>query len=292
MLKNHFILTFLFTVSSLFAQSNTEVFVMDLEFSETDFKIENFANITNNQGYDSQPYFVDDNQLLYARTFQNQTDIALFQLEKKSLSYVCKTEIGGEYSPQKIPNTNLYSAVRLDTTGLQRLYGYDSITNTSKKIIDNLQVAYYTFYDKNRILSSVLSGANLDLVFSDLGKKTNDTLLTKVGRSIHKVPNQNNTMSYTSINDEKNMDVYQLDINSLESFFVAQLPVGIQDYIWLNESTLLIGSLDKLYILDLYGNGDWKMVTDLSIYQLNNITRLALSPNGSKLAIVAELIEK
>ncbi len=291
MLKNHFTLAFLFTVSLLIAQSNTEVFVMDLEFSETDFKIENFKNITKNPGYDSQPSFIDNDQLLYARTYQNQTDIALYQLDNKSLDYICNTEIGGEYSPQKIPNTNLYSAVRLDTTGLQRLYKYDSKSNTSEKLINDLQVAYYSFYDENRLLSSVLSGANLDLVFSDLGKKSNDTLLTKVGRSIHKVPNQKNTMSYTSVNDEKNMDVYQLDINSLESFFVAQLPVGIQDHIWLDESTLLIGSLDKLFLLDLFGNGDWKLIADLSKHQLKNITRLALSPDGSKLAIVAELIE-
>jgi hypothetical protein len=85
------------------------------------------------------------------------------------------------------------------------------------------------------------------------------------------------------------MDVYQLDISTLESFFVSQLPIGIQDHIWLDESTLLIGSLDKLFLLDLFGNGDWKLVADLSKYNIKNITRLAVNPDGSKLAMVAEL---
>ena len=289
MLKQYTSLIFLLTFSVSFAQSNTEVFVMDLDFNENEFKIENVLNISNNKGYDSQPFFIDNEQLLYARTDQNQTNIAKYHLEDKSLEYICKTTIGGEYSPQKIPNTNFYSAVRLDTTDLQRLYKYDSESNTSQLLIDDLQVAYYSFYDENTLLSSVLSGSNLDLVISNLSKKTNDTLLIKVGRSIHKVPNNKNTMSYTSINDEGNMDIFQLDISTLESFFVAQLPVEIQDHIWLNESTLLIGSLDKLFLLDLFGNGDWKLVADLSKYQLKNITRLALNPNGSKLAIVAEL---
>ena len=96
-------------------------------------------------------------------------------------------------------------------------------------------------------------------------------------------------MSYTSLNDEGNMDVYQLDISTLESFFVSQLPVGIQDHIWLDESTLLIGSLDKLFLLDLFGNGEWKLVADLSKYNITDITRLAVNPAGSKLAMVAEL---
>lgn len=291
MFKYQISLVFIFTCSLLIAQSNTEVFVMDLEFSENGFNVENFKNISNNPGYDSQPFFIDNEQIAYAKTYDNQTDIAEFHLKNESQINLSETKIGGEYSPQKIPNSNNYAAVRLDTTGLQRLYKYDSNTKQSSLLVENLQVAYYSFYDENRLLSSVLSGANLDLVYSDLSKKSNDTLLVKVGRSIHKVPNTINTMSYTSVNDEGNMDVYQLDITTLESFFVDQLPVGIEDHIWLDESTLLIGSLDKLFLLDLFGNGDWKLVADLSKYNIKDITRLAVSPDGSKLAMVAELKE-
>ena len=289
MFKYQISLVFLFTCSLLISQSNTEVFVMDLEFSKNGFNIESFKNVSNNPEYDSQPFFIDNEQIVYARTYDNLTDIAKYHLKNKSLINISETKIGGEYSPQKIPNSDHYAAVRLDTTGLQRLYKYNSNTKQSSLFIENLQVAYYSFYDENRILSSVLSGANLDLVYSDVSKKSNDTLLIKVGRSIHKVPNTINTMSYTSVNDEGNMDIFQLDISTLESFFVCQLPIGIQDHIWLDEATLLIGSLDKIYLLDLFKNGDWKLVADLSKYNIKDITRLALSPDGSKLAMVAQL---
>lgn len=292
MLKYRFTTLLIFISRLLIAQSNTEIFVMDLDFSEENFQVSNFENISINQDYDSQPFFIDNEQIVYARTYDVQTDIVKYHLKEKSLINLSETTIGGEYSPQLIPNTTNYSAVRLDTTGLQRIYKYNAFTKTNILLIESLQVAYYSFYDKNRILSSVLSGNNLDLVFSDLKKRTNDTLLTKVGRSIHRVPNNEFMMSYTAINDEKNMDIYQLDINSLESFFVDQLPVGVQDHIWLNESTLLIGSLDKLFLLDLFGNGDWKLVADLSKYNIRDITRLAVNPYGSKLAIVAELKPK
>ncbi|MFT5249788.1 MAG: hypothetical protein ACI93P_001520 [bacterium] len=289
MFKYQISLVFTFTCILLIAQTNTEVFVMDLEFSENVFNIESFKNVSNNPGYDSQPFFIDNEQIVYARTYDNLTDIIKYHLKNKSLINISETKIGGEYSPQKIPNSNYYAAVRLDTTGLQRLYKYDSDSKQSSLLFKNLQIAYYSFYDENRLLSSVLSGANLDLVYSDISKKLNDTLLVKVGRSIHKVPNTIDTMSYTSVNDEGNMDVFQLDITTLESFFVSQLPVGIQDHIWLDESTLLIGSLDKLFLLDLFGNGDWKLVADLSKYNIKDISRLAVNPDGSKLAMVAEL---
>ena len=41
----------LFTCCLLIAQSNTEVFVMDLEFSENNFNIKKIKNISNNPGY-------------------------------------------------------------------------------------------------------------------------------------------------------------------------------------------------------------------------------------------------
>jgi len=288
MLKPFLILGFILSFFLGISQTNTEIFLMEISFSETHFTISNFRNISNNEGYDSQPSFADNNTLLYSRTHQGQTDIARYVISEHNYYWINHSTSGGEYSPQIFPKSKNVAAVRLDTTGLQRLYLYDFKTMESTLLIEDLQVAYYSFFDKKTILSSVLSGNNLDLVISNLSKKTNDTLIENVGRSIHKVPNTKDTMSYTSVNEDGNMDIFQLDMKTLESFFVAELPIGIQDHIWLDDSKLLIGSLDKLYMLDLFGNGDWKLVADLSEYNIQNITRLALSPNGKTLAIVAE----
>ena len=117
----------LFNCYLLIAQSNTEVFVMDLEFSENNFNIKKIKNISNNPGYDSQSFFINNEQIVYARTYNNQTDITKYNLKDESQINLSETKIGGEYSPQKIPNSNYYTAVRFDTTGLQRLYKYHRI---------------------------------------------------------------------------------------------------------------------------------------------------------------------
>ncbi len=289
MLKNLFSLTLFISFSVTLAQPNTEIYLMDIEFSEEkEINISNFINISNNEGYDNQPHFDYNGGLFYARNNKGQTDISYYNIDEKTHSWFNIETEGGEYSPQKLPIGEDIAAVRLDPNGLQRLYYYNSIKGNPQMVIDKLAVAYFYFYTNNMLVSAVLSGDKLDLVYSNLHEKTNDTLLVDVGRSIQGVPYSKH-VSYTALNEENNHDLYILDIDEgLESYFVCQLPVGIQDYTWLNETQILIGSRNKFYIYDNMENSGWKEVADLSEYNIKNITRLVVSPDGTKLAIVAE----
>jgi len=293
-MKPIFLLVCLFTSVVLFAQPATDIYVMGItpvenDFQITELSIANFSNVSNNPGYDNQPSFLDDETIVYAGTSDDNTAILVASvLTNGSMSFFKPTD-GGEYSPQLIPGSDRIAAVRLDKDGKQRLYDYTPNKGVIKEVVDGLQVAYFKYYDAETILASVLSGGNLDLVWIDLKTQKVDTLLEKSGRSIHNIPNKTD-MSYTSINEEGNFDIYQLDVKSKESFFVAQLPTGIQDHIWLDDSKLLCGSGSKLYLYDLFGSGAWKEVADLTKYQIKDITRMALSSNGKRLALVAESI--
>ncbi len=277
----------LFTCINLIAQTNPEVYLCDIKSEYGGLITYNFQNISNDEGYDSQPSFTSNNQVLFAGNKGGQTDIALYDISKKSKTWFNKTTIGGEYSPILIPGSNgKVSAVRLDPDGLQRLYMYDTISKENIELIEGLQVAYYNFHNAETIVASVLSDDKLDLVFSNLKAKKTDTFIRNVGRSIHRVPDSK-TMSYTSVNEDKNQEVYLLDMETKESFFVCQLPIGILDYTWLNDSQILIGSGSKLYIYDTFLNSDWKEVANLSEYNIKDITRLAVSPDGARLSLVA-----
>jgi hypothetical protein len=50
---------------------------------------------------------------------------------------------------------------------------------------------------------------------------------------------------------------------------------------------LLLGSGDTLYVYDLFGNGKWEEVADLSSENISEINRVTVSPDQKKLAIVA-----
>lgn len=283
---------FFFLFSMLVAaQPNTDIFMMDVVKTDSTFTISNFKNISNSDGYDNQPSFMDDNRLLYAGSENGQTEIQLFTISENKKQRANATTPGGEYSPKLMPDGKNVAAVRLDTTGLQRLYKYD-ITNPNngenEMLLSELEIAYYAFYDENWLVASILSGNQLDLVIANIPKNQAGLYAENVGRSIHKVPNTT-TVSYTVINEEKNLDIFVVDVNKAEdTYFVCQLPIGIQDHTWIDATTLLLGSGSKLYVYDLFGPGEWAEVADLSAKNIENITRIAVSPDRNRIAITAE----
>ena len=271
MIKNIILLAALFSINVFYSQSNTEVYLFDINPEEEGLTLSNMTNVSNNPGYDNQPSFIYEDVLLYAGNNKGQTDIMHYTIKEKKYSWFNKKTAGGEYSPQKLPLGDDIAAVRLDPDGLQRLYFYNSSEEKPRMAVTDLAVAYFHFYTNNILVSAVLGENTLDLVVSNLKEKTNDTLLIDVGRSIHRVPNSK-YVSYTALNEEKNHDLYLLEIDGdLESYFVCQLPIGVEDYTWLNDTQILIGSRNKLYVYDTMENEDWIEVADLSLFKIKDI---------------------
>ncbi len=276
-----------FTTLFTFAQENTEVYVFEIAPAYEGLEFMNVRNISNNEGYDNQPSFISNETLVFAGNNEGQTDISEYNLNSKIQKWINTKTEGGEYSPQKFPTNDDLAAVRLDKDGLQRLYRYNSKTGNSSEIIKDLQVAYFTFYNDKKMLATVLDGEKMDLVLIDLDTKTADTIFRNAGRSLQKVP-KTTSMSYSLVNEEGNLDLYMLDMNTYESFFICELPIGLQDYVWINDTQILVGSGNKLYMYDTLGDTEWNRVASLEEYGIKNISRMAVSPDGKKIAIVGE----
>ncbi len=270
-----------------FAQVNTEVYVFDIAPAYEGLQLLNAWNISNNPGYDNQPSFISNETLVFAANNNGQTDISEYNLATKLQNWVNQETKGGEYSPQKFPSSDDLAAVRLDPDGKQRLYKYDSETGNSSEIVPDLQVAYFAFYNDSKVLATVLDDEYMSLVMIDLPNNKADTLFYKAGRSLQKVP-KTKTMSYTLVNEQGNLDLYLLDMDSYESFFVTELPIGLEDYVWINDTQVLVGSGSKLFMYDTLGEPEWNSVASLDEYGIKNISRMAISPNGQKLAMVVE----
>ena len=143
------------------AQPNTEVYLFDLKINEGKTELLNPKNISNNEGYDNQPSFLDENTLVYAATRDEQTDILKFDIIKGSVkTWITDTPTGSEYSPLKIPNKESVSAIRLDLNGLQRLYEYDISTGESQLILKDVKVGYHVWHNQNILVATV--GCNVE----------------------------------------------------------------------------------------------------------------------------------
>jgi hypothetical protein len=289
------LLILLFLSTPLFAQdaADNEIFLFDLISEIDEVRLENGKNISENPGYDNQPSFYSEEVLIYARTFEGQTEIAAYNLETQKEERITHTEVGSEYSPSRIPGTEDVAAVRLDTTGLQRLYRYEWETGESTLIHLDLKIGYFAFLTEEKILATVLAGAGMELVLFDLKEETEYKIVSGAGRSLHRIPGTE-SMSYTAVNSQNEIDLYLLDNidEEPESFFLTALPQGVQDYVWLDNNRLLAGKDNRLLLYDMLGKSEWIEIADLSNYGLENITRLSVNAAGNKLALSAEIREE
>jgi len=278
--------------SPLLAQENinNEIFLYDLRSNYESITLENGQNISKNQGYDNQPSFYTNDTILYAATRGDQTDILGFSINKSKKFWLSDTRHGSEYSPQCLPGSKNIAAVRLDTTGLQRLYQYDLGTGKSETILPDQKVGYYFFYDETTLITASLSGTGLDLVLNDLTTGSTRMLVKNIGRSIHKVP-QSNMISYTILNEQNELDLYLLDLDKEEpeSFFLSSLPAGIQDYAWLDQDRILMGKGALVFLYDMLGDNEWTQVADLSDQGITNISRISINEARDKIVLAAEI---
>ncbi len=288
-MKYYFLILFILCFTHSFSQSNTEIFLFDLETNSSKIELKNIKNISNSEGYDNQPSFLDDAKIVYVSTRNDQTDIMQYFANHGSKMWINYTD-GGEYSPLKIPNKNAVSAVRLDADGKQRLYTYRISDGKSTELIKDLVVAYYTWYDKDNIVSAVIEGDDLNLYVTDLKGGKNRKYDTKVGRSFHKIPNSN-LVSFISKKNEKQWQIKSLDPITGEIKLLANTIAGVEDICWLTGRTILSGKDSKLYKLTLKRDNNWKKVTDLSSQGITKITRLATNALGSKLLIAGDIID-
>ncbi|WP_109302723.1 nuclear transport factor 2 family protein [Aquimarina sp. AU474] len=285
-MKKLYVLLFLIAFNSVSAQSNTEVYLLDIENNNEKIELVNLKNISNNKGYDNQPSFYDDNTIIFSSTREGQTDIAQYNIEEGNISYITNTTSGSEYSPLKIPGKEAISAIRLDTTGLQRLYQYDSKKQKSSVLLEDLKVGYHVWYNEHIIISSVLVDNRMDLVVSNLKDKTNHTLHKNVGRSLHKIPN---TDVVSFISKEKDTWVIK-SIHPISGAIqeIKPVPLKIEDMFWLNDGTMIVGLGKIIAKFNPKNDKDWSVLHRFTQDEINEISRIAVSKDGNHLAIVSE----
>lgn len=271
---------------TIHAQSNTEVYLAELSSNDGKTSLTNLRNISNNPGYDNQPSFSSNSEILLSSTRNGQTDIAQYNIESGETSWISDTPGGGEYSPLKIPGSDAVSAIRLDTTGLQRLYRYEIKDGTSKPILKDAKVGYHVWYSETILIHTILTENRMDLVVSNLEDQTSNTVQKNVGRALHKIPDSE-LVSYIA-KDENPWQVKSMHPITGATATLTNLPQGAEDIAWLPDGRMLVPSGDLIYnfLPESKGNPATIQLSDLG--EIGAVSRMAVSPDGNYLALVAE----
>tara|TARA_R110002073_G_scaffold40547_1_gene114874 strand:+ start:78960 stop:79856 length:897 start_codon:yes stop_codon:yes gene_type:complete len=292
-MKKTVLLIFVLFSIATFAQNATEVYLFDLikNDSTNTYSLKNPINISDNVGfYDNQPSFLNDGSgVLFASTRDGQTDVALYNIADETKSWLTNT-LANEYSPIQTPNRKFFSAIKLEDDETQLLWIYPFSRRKEKVLIENLTVGYHVWIDKRMVVSFVLNDPPT-LEVSNLKYKIKYPIEKNIGRSILKIPTTS-LISFIS-QEHADLEIYSINPVNSEKEYIADALEGSQDMAWTPDKTIVMGKGNKLFKLKPGEDESWIEIASLEEFKLDGITRLSISPLGTKIAIVIdEVVEE
>ena len=267
------------------AQGSTDIYLAPLSMQNGRPVIGAPVNLTNRPGYDNQPSFTPDSRaILYTSTREDkQSDIYKIDIATKAITRVTTTP-ESEYSATVMPGGKRFSVIRVERDSTQRLWSFALDGSDPRVVIEPLKpVGYHAWIDANNLALFVLGRPNA-LVHTDVRTQKSDTLARQIGRSLAPLPGGGG-FSFVRQADS----TFTLMAAKWPGFVtteVAVLPRGSQDIAWVSPSLVLAGSKSRL-LAWTKSTAVWDAVADFAAAGLTDITRLAVSPDGRWLAIVA-----
>lgn len=265
------------------AQSASEIYLFDI--NTTTLKLTNGTNITRHTGYDNQPFFHPTKPVLYYASFdgEGRSDIKFYDYQAGKTNNLTSTP-EREYSPTPTPDGKYISCIIQRDNGAQDLGKYPMEGGEAIVLIDDLIVGYHTWVNEKSLVLFVL-GEPPTLRWYDLPTKTDSVLQSHIGRSLHKVPGKN-AISFVHKPAGEAWPIMQFDYNSRKvSTLVPTLP-GREDLCWTPDGKILMSDGGKILVYDPKNPAaQWQVLAMDS--NIREITRLAISADGQKLAVVA-----
>ena len=290
------------------APPDTEIYLAPLKITNGAIEIGAPTNITNNPGYDNQPFFTPDGRAVLFTSARSpssalgagatQTDIYRYELPVKHSDGLAAGRViqvtntpESEYSPTITPAGALsVIRVELDGNNTQRLWQFTADGREPRVVLENVKpVGYHAWADDHTLALFVL-GQPATLQVADTRTGTARMIASDIGRSILRVPDGSGGISF--VQRERTGDVTRLLIKKLSASTgaIADLTPAVPggndaDLAWTPDGTLLMARSGALHAWKP-GQTGWKEVVSLERLSLSGVTRLAISPKGDVIALV------
>ena len=262
----------------------TDIWVATLEADALAF--EGWRNVTARPGYDNQPGFTPDGDaILYTSHRDEQTDIYRHDLASGATDRVTGTA-ESEYSATVMPGGDRFSVIRVEADSTQRLWSFALDGSDPELVLTEIRpVGYHAWIDEHTLGLFVL-GSPATLQIADTRDGTAEVAASDIGRSLHRVPGRAAVSFLHRVDGVALLRIHDPASGRFED--VAQPVADAVDYAWTPGGVLLMGSGSRLFALDPDADAGWREVADLSAVGVTGITRLAVSPDGTRIAVVGE----
>lgn len=265
----------------------TDIHLAPLELAGPHPSVGTPVAVTDRAGYDNQPHFTPDGTALLYTSIgpDGQADTWRYTILDGRRSRLTRTP-ESEYSPTVMPGDTTFSVVRVEADSAQRLWMFDLRTGGEPRLLlPHIEPVGYHAWADGRTVAVFVLGDPPTLRLARLPTGASTVVARGIGRSLQRIPG-GRTISFVHKVDEESWWVAELDPETGERTRLIRTPAGSEDHAWAPDGTLLMARGSRL-LAWRRGDDGWTEIADFAPGGPTGITRLAVSPDGRHLALVA-----
>lgn len=265
----------------------TDIYVVPLAQSGERLQFGAPVNITRRVGYDNQPSFAPDGQsLYYTAIYHGQADTYRYDRQTGTITRITSTDEESEYSPALMPDGFHLSVLKVERDSSQRIWRYDLTGDAGRMVLGHARPIGYYAWGNAYTLAVFLLGKPTTLQLVDLRTEAAFQVADHVGRTVLKAPNRSAVSFLHGVNGDTL--IREVDLVTREIRTLAPAVSGQEYYTWMPDGSLLMAQASKLFRWRRPGGTEWEEVADFESARLRGISRLAVSPAGDAVALVAD----
>ena len=265
------------------AQAGTDILVVPFSESGARVSVGRPVNVTARRGYDNQPAFTRDGAAVLFTSIREdaQADIWRVTVAGGAATRVTDTP-ESEYSATPLPEDPGFSVIRVERDSTQRLWRFDDRGGDAALVLRALRPVGYHVWVGRATLGAFVLGAPNALVLVDARTESADTLARGITRALARVPGRD-AFTFVQAGGDTSW-ISEVDVRTRAIRRIAPAPAGEGYHAWTPGGRLVATDGTRL----LLRVGDrWDVLADLAAYGVRDLSRLALSPRGDHLALVA-----
>ncbi|MDF2438037.1 MAG: hypothetical protein K0Q95_2413 [Bacteroidota bacterium] len=291
------LLYFTLFTQTLFAQlPNTDIWLLDITVMKDSVSLTNPVNITNRPGYDNQPTFSPDGKYILFTSIRDekQSDIYKYDLNTKQTTQFTKTETS-EYSATFMPDGKNISVVMVEPDSTQRLWKFPLKGGKPSLIMDKVDsIGYHCWINKDS-LALVMITEPSTLSIADLRTQKIKLFAENVSRCIIPSSEKHGFWYMDKSGQQKDEWILKNSLIRYSSIEVSaepiKLPEDTQDYnlhTYNKRQIIFAGIKTEMLCTDFTQS----LYSHIPLGKLGmKISRVAISPDGSKMAVVMESLD-
>lgn len=270
------------------APAGTDIYLVPIPAVLESLDVQATRNVTARAGYDNQPCFTPDGAALLYTSIRadGQADIYRLDVATGRTERVTSTP-ESEFSPTPLPEGDGFSVVRVEADSTQRLWRFDAGGTAAGPILETVRGVGYHAWADPRTLALFILGEPHALHAALLDEGTSRPIAQDIGRSIQRIPGRS-TISYLQNEEGGKRSIREIDLRSGTTRLLAPVLEGSEDFAWTPDGRLLMAQGLVLAVWNPGGEGAWQTVGAFAGHVSGRITRLAVSPDGRRLALVAD----